>query len=191
MKTYVYKIVNTITLYRLIAAPVLLLLLLVGYVAAFSYGLVISFATDAIDGLVARRFNAVTKSGAKLDTVADDLTVAVGIIGILIIAPQFIREQLLIVIILIVLYVVQTVSALLRYGKLTAFHTRLAKIAAVLQGIFLMMFFFYGPFYFLFYAAAVFTALDLGEEILMIFILKSYHTDVKDIWSAIRVKNQD
>jgi len=77
----------------------------------------------------------------------------------------------------------QIVMAFIRYGKLTSFHTYLAKFAAVLQAVFLILFFFLNDWpTTLFYIAAIATILDLLEEIILVIMLPSWKTDVKGIW---------
>lgn len=55
MKKTCYYIINGITLYRLLAAPVLVLLILTHQVNVFKWLLAVSFFTDLIDGWLARR----------------------------------------------------------------------------------------------------------------------------------------
>jgi CDP-diacylglycerol--glycerol-3-phosphate 3-phosphatidyltransferase len=133
---------------------------------------------------LARRYGVISRAGAIMDSIGDDLTVAVAIIGLLVLDPRFLRNQLVVIIVLTSLYVIQTVAALVRYGKLTSFHTWLAKIAAVSQGVFFVAVFFFERLpILLFYIAAVCTALDLMEEIVMVFVLRQWKADVKGIFS--------
>jgi len=76
--------VNAITLYRLLSAPVLLLLLVYGHLYIFKWLLALSFLTDAVDGYLARKFHVTSALGSILDSVSDDMTIAVAIIGIVI-----------------------------------------------------------------------------------------------------------
>ena len=80
--------------------------------------------------------------GTRLDSIGDDLTVLVAIIALFVTKFEFIKEQKAIFIILLLLFLVQTIYAFIRYGKITSFHTYLAKTAALLQGIFLLSAFF-------------------------------------------------
>jgi len=191
MKNNMRRIINGITIYRLITAPLLVVVLFMGKLTVFKFGLLISFATDAVDGSLARHYHATSRWGAKLDSIADDLTVVAGLTGILLTAPIFLREHWIIVSTLGIFYVTENLAAWIRYGRLTAFHTWLAKIAAILQALFLLSFFFYGLLYPLFYLAAWLTALDLAEEILMVLILKNYHTDVSGVFHAHRIFLQE
>lgn len=92
MRRKAYYIINGITLYRLLMAPVLILLIFIhDEVHVFKWLLGISFFTDLIDGWLAT-----------------------------------------LVLILLVLFIIQTVLALIRYGKLSSFHTYSAKYAALM-----------------------------------------------------------
>lgn len=178
-----YYLVNGITVYRLIAAPVLIWLILTGQPDVFKWLLALSFFTDSIDGYLARKYKVVSVLGAKLDSVADDLTVVAGIIGLFVFKPAFIKDVYVWLIVLFALFVIHVTLALVRYGKPTSFHTYLAKIAAVCQGVFLILAFFVpSPLYPLFYLAVVVTALDLIEEIVMILLLPEWEADIKGIY---------
>lgn len=187
MKMKMHRIIDAVTLYRLAAAPLLVILLLSHHTAIFKFGLLISFATDAVDGSLARHYHTVSAWGAKMDSIADDLTVGAGITGIIFTAPDFLKREWLIVVILTGLYIIKSTAAWIRYRKMTAFHTWLAKFAAILQAFFLVAFFFSPPFYTLFYITAAFTAIDLVEETLMVLLLKDYYTDVRSIFQALRL----
>jgi len=133
-----YYIINAITFYRVLAAPVLFLFIFTGQTDLFKWLLGLSFFTDAIDGYLARRYKVTSVAGARLDSLGDDLTVLAGIIGLFVLRNDFISRQYLWVAVLLVLLAVQVTAAFWRYGKMTSFHTWLAKSAAVLQGIFLI-----------------------------------------------------
>ena len=178
-----YYIINGITAYRLVSFPVLILLLLNDRVDIFRWMLGISFFTDAIDGWLSRRFGTTSVFGSRLDSIGDDLTVLAGIIGVLIVEPAFLWDRWVSVAILLGLLIVQVSYALLRYGKLTSFHTYLAKLAAVAQGVFLLAFFFFPDARtWLFVVAYAITALDLLEEIVMVALLPQWEADVKGIF---------
>lgn len=85
-----YYIVNGITVYRLAATPFLLLLVYYGQFSLFKWLLALSFCTDMIDGYLARKFRVVSVFGAKMDSIADDLTVMVGCVGLFLLDKEFI-----------------------------------------------------------------------------------------------------
>ena len=184
-----YYMVNGITLYRMVAAPLLLLLIISRQPEIFKWLIAISFFTDAIDGYLARRFKVNSVWGAKLDSIADDLTIAVAIVGMIVFKPGFLRQEITIVILLLILFVLQTSLAFARYGKMSSFHTYSAKAAAIVQGIFLILLFFLdNPVYSLFYIAAGVTMIDLVEEIILVWMLPEWKTDVKGLYWILRKK---
>ena len=191
MKTKTHKqawyVINGITLYRIIAAPILLVLLFTKQYDIFKWLLGVSFFTDLIDGYLARKFKVTSILGTKLDSIGDDLTVLVGLIALFVLKLEFIKQHVIIFIILLVLFLVQTTYAFISYKKMTNFHTYLAKIAAVLQGVFLILVFFtQEPSFILFYAATIVTMLELIEEIILIRLLPKWQANVKGIYWALK-----
>lgn len=186
-----FYIINSITLYRLLAAPFLLVFVIAENLEVFRWLLLISFATDAIDGFLSRRAGVASVFGSRLDSIADDSTIIVAIIAILIFRMDFFLDALMPVLLLIFLFLIQTSMALIRYGKITSFHTYGAKIAAVLQGIFLILLFFLPrPLYPLFYAAVVITSLELIEEIILVMILPVWQNNVKGLFWVLKSRSR-
>ncbi|HVU53816.1 MAG TPA: CDP-alcohol phosphatidyltransferase family protein [Puia sp.] len=184
-------IVNGITLYRIVMAPLLLILLWQHELIWFKWLLAASFFTDAIDGFIARKYKVTSLAGARLDSIGDDLTVLVALIGMLALKWDFVLRQKVILLVLCGLFILQTVLALIRYGRQSSFHTLLAKVAAVLQGIFLLLLFFLPhPLSFLFYAMAALTALDLAEEVILVLMLPRWQANVKGIYWVRRDQGQ-
>ncbi|HEX6915186.1 MAG TPA: CDP-alcohol phosphatidyltransferase family protein [Chitinophagaceae bacterium] len=178
-----YYLVNSITWYRLVAAPLLLILVFAGNMELFKWMLAVSFFTDAVDGFLARRYKVVSTLGSRIDSLADDFTILVAIVAIVVEKPEFLRQQTVIVAILVLLFLLQLAFAMLRYRRPSSFHTYLAKIAAVLQGVFILLLFFLPqPPLLLFYIAAVVTAFDLLEEIALTALVKNFTTDVRGIY---------
>lgn len=184
-----FYVVNAITMYRLLAASFLTALIIYGHLELFKWLLALSFFTDAIDGFLARRFKVASVFGSKLDSIADDFTMAVAIAGAIVFKPELLRQELTVIIILLALFVIQVVAALVRYKRLTSFHTYAAKVATILQGIFfILLFFLPSPLYPLFYAAVIATAIDLIEEIIMVLMLPAWKADVKGLYWAWKEK---
>jgi len=193
IKTNTHKrawyIINGITLYRVIAAPFLLILLFTKHYDIFKWLLGVSFFTDLIDGYLARKFKVTSILGTRLDSIGDDLTVLVGLIALFVLKLEFIKQHVIIFIILLVLFLVQTTYAFIRYRKMTNFHTYLAKTAALLQGVFLILIFFSKePSLILFYAATVVTMLELTEEIILVRMLPQWKANVKGVYWALKNK---
>jgi len=187
MIRFSYKIVNGITIYRLLAAPLLVVLILTGRTEEFKWLLALSFLTDAIDGYLARRFKVVSILGSRLDSIADDFTIGAAILGAIVFKKDFLRQEAGLVTLLVGLYILQTVLAVIRYKKISSFHTYSAKGAAVMQAVFLLLLFFLSkPPYTLFYVAAGATIFDLVEEILLVLMLPQWKTDVKGLYWVLK-----
>jgi cardiolipin synthase (CMP-forming) len=187
MRKWSYYMVNGITLWRVLMAPLVIFLAINRDEGLFKWFLAVSFLTDAVDGTLARRYHVSSKWGARLDSIGDDLTVLAAFAGMLVFHFDFVRQELTLLIILAGLYLLQVVLALYRYGKMTAFHTLLAKGAAILQAIFLLSLFFWpGAPRLLFYTAAALTALDLAEEIVLVLLLREWKADVKGLYSMLK-----
>lgn len=184
-----YRVINSITIYRIFAAPVLIFLIFKNQLDLFKWLLAISFFTDAIDGSLARRYKVASILGSKLDSIGDDITIVAAVIGMWIFKLQFIKDHMVIIGVLVGLLILQNCFALIRYGKVTSFHTYFAKIAAVFQGVFLMLVFFIPePVHALFYATSIITILDLAEEIILIFILQRWEANVKGMYWVMKRK---
>ena len=181
------KWVNLVTLFRIVAFPVLLVLIFNHQFEIFTWLLIISFLTDAIDGYLARNLKATSILGTKLDSIGDDLTVLAAAIGLWVAKSDFIKTEFVIFAIPLSLYFLQIVSAFVRYHRMSNFHTYLAKVAAILQGFFLCsMFLLDSPIYWLFYATALMTTLDLIEEIILVAVLPQWKTNVKGLYWVLR-----
>jgi len=195
MKRPAFYLVNAITGYRLMATFVLAFLLYQLNLHLFKWLLGVSFFTDLIDGFLARKLKVQSSFGARLDSVADDLTVFAGIAGMYIFKYFFFEKHLPLLVLLLALFFIQTGIAYYRYGKTTSFHTYLAKTAAIFQGTFLILLFFMDkPPEILFYMAAFITAIELVEEIIITFVLSEWRTDVKGIFHVLRslkIKQQE
>ncbi|HET9277616.1 MAG TPA: CDP-alcohol phosphatidyltransferase family protein [Flavitalea sp.] len=186
-----WYVINGITLYRIVAAPILLILVFTGQFDIFKWLLGTSFFTDLIDGFLARRYKVASVLGTRLDSIGDDLTVLVGVIALFVTKMEFIKEQKFIFIFLLLLFLAQITYAFIRYRKMTNFHTWLAKTAAALQGIFLLLVFFTDePNLVLFYTAAIITILELIEEIILVKLLPNWETNVKGIYWVLKKKKR-
>ena len=187
-----WYVINGITMYRIIAAPFLLALLFTGHYDIFKWLLCVSFFTDLIDGYLARKYKVASVLGTKLDSIGDDLTILVAMIALVFTKPAFLVQEKILFFILLILFLIQTIYAFIRYGRISSFHTYLAKTAALLQGVFLLLFFITNePGMFLFYAAAIVTIVELIEETILVGMLPHWETNVKGIYWVLKNKKRD
>jgi len=180
------NIADWFSLYRVFSLPLLIVLIILGERNLFTWFLLISYATDAIDGWLARTLKISSARGSQLDSLGDQLTLGVALLGLLIFEEAFIRANLRLILIAFVPYVLQMVLALRKYGKATAFHTYLAKISALTQGVFILWLLFFGPVYWLFYLMVGLSILETVEEITLIILYKKWVANVKGIYWALK-----
>lgn len=181
------QLINLITLYRIVTFPLLVALIFYNRLDIFKWLIIVSFLTDSVDGFMARRFKVNSLLGAKLDSIGDDLTILAAVIGLAVFRFDFLKSEWILFAIPLSLFLVQLISALIRYGKISSFHTYLAKLAAVLQGFFLCaMFLFHEPVYWLFYFAVAVTIIELIEEIIIVWLLPQWQTNVHGLYWVIK-----
>lgn len=181
-----YNIADWFSFYRIASAPLLLLLIFLDFRWLFACLLFISYLTDAIDGYLARKYKITSPRGSQLDSIGDQITLTVGLVGLFYFETQFIKTNLVIILIAFAPYLIQMVIAYYKYGKATAFHTYLAKTSAVVQSVFIVSALFFEPIYTLFYLMIAIGILETLEEITLIFMYDTWVSDVKSIFSATR-----
>jgi CDP-diacylglycerol--glycerol-3-phosphate 3-phosphatidyltransferase len=183
-----FNFVDWISFYRILAAPLLLSLLWLDKREVFTWFLLISYFTDMIDGFLARKFKISSARGSQLDSFGDQVTFSIALIALFIFEKEFIIQNLILILIAFIPYVIQMIIAYSKYGKTTAFHTYLAKISALIQGTFILWSLFFMPNYWLFYGMIIFGILETTEEIILIFMNEEWVSDIKGIYWVLRDK---
>ncbi len=185
-----FNIADWFSFYRIFAAPFLLLLIWYDERSLFTWLLLVSYSTDAIDGYLARKLKITSPRGSQLDSMGDQVTLIIGLIGLLYFETSFIEANMILIVIALVPYISQMIFAYLKYGKATAFHTYLAKLSAILQSVFILWSLFFGPEYSLFYIMIAAGLLETFEEITLIFMYDNWAADVKGIYWAYKDKRR-
>src|SRR5690242_16863834 len=126
---------NFLSVLRLGLVPVLLLLAWNGVSQVFLFTLILSLITDAADGYLARRLNATSELGAKLDSRADFATTLVLPFCAWWLRPDAIRAEAVAIATAIFFYIAPIAIGFLKYRRLTSYHTWLAKICAVVAAV--------------------------------------------------------
>lgn len=80
MSEYISKVPNLLTLFRLLMVPVLIFLLAKNHniIAFFVFGL--ACLTDIFDGVIARKYNAISNFGKLVDPLADKILVMTALV---------------------------------------------------------------------------------------------------------------
>lgn len=181
-----YNVADWFSFYRVAASPFLLLLIGLGQRELFSWFLLVSYSTDMIDGFLARRLKITSSRGSQLDSLGDQVTLGVAFLGLLVFEHEFIMENYRIILIPFFLYFFQMLLAFRKYGKATAFHTYLAKLSAITQGVFILWFLFFSPVYWLFYLMIALGIVETVEEIILIIMYPQWVAGVKGVYWALR-----
>jgi CDP-diacylglycerol--glycerol-3-phosphate 3-phosphatidyltransferase len=172
------------------AAPLLIILLYLGNREVFTWFLLISYCTDAIDGFIARKLKITSARGSQLDSFGDQVTFVLGLIGILVFEFDFIQKNYVLIVVCFSPYLLQMLIAFIKYGKATAFHTYLAKLSAIVQSIFILWLLFFEPVYWLFYVMIIIGILETIEEVTLIFMYDNWVAGVKGIYWAFKDKRR-
>jgi cardiolipin synthase (CMP-forming) len=126
----VLTVPNLLSFFRLLMVPVFLVLIVTGNDLIALVVLVVSTATDYLDGVIARRFGQITRLGQLLDPAADRLFIFATLIGL---AIRDILPWWLVAVIVgrdVLLAVLGIVMANIGYGPLPVHH--LGKFATFL-----------------------------------------------------------
>ncbi|MCU1638919.1 MAG: CDP-alcohol phosphatidyltransferase family protein [Microbacteriaceae bacterium] len=127
MSSRIFTVPNCLSFVRLALVPVFLVLIISGEDSLALLTLIVSSGTDYLDGLIARRFNQVTRLGQLLDPAADRLFIFATLLGL---ATRDIVPWWLVAVILgrdVVMLVLGIVLANHGYGPLPVHH--LGKVA--------------------------------------------------------------
>lgn len=175
-----------ISIYRIIAIPVLVIALLVKMDIVFGIFLGLSLISDLIDGYVARKFNMATRRGARLDSIGDAFTFIMAFIGIIVLRNDFLQENWVLITTTVILYLAQILVSIILFEHPTSYHTYLAKAAAFLQGCFILTLLLVGTYDWLLFITVGITIAEIIEEFILIFIIGGEPVNVKGLFWILR-----
>jgi CDP-diacylglycerol--glycerol-3-phosphate 3-phosphatidyltransferase len=176
-------IANTLSVLRIGLAPVLLALAWHGAAHAFTPCLTLALLTDIADGKVARWLGQTSLLGARLDSWADlSLYLCLPLCGVLL-RPEFVRTEAIWFAIAVGSSLVPVGVGLVRFGRLTSYHTRAVKLAAYLLGGGSLAVFAGGHAWPFRIATVVFVCAEI-EEVAITFALPCWHANVRSLSHA-------
>jgi cardiolipin synthase len=180
---------NAITWARLMLVPAVLILAWQGLPAMVVGLLAASFASDLLDGYLARRLNAVSAFGAKLDTLVDiGMYLAIGVAALRL-WPALVVQEAPFFGAVVVSLVAPAAVALIKFRAPTSYHTLAVKAAALCAGGSLILLFAGGPAWPFQWSTplCVIAALD---EIAITLTLDRPRSDVRSFWHLQRVRRR-
>jgi phosphatidylglycerophosphate synthase len=182
---------NVISVARIVATPILVYLALSNREDPFKWLFLAALLSDIADGLIARIFSFTSKLGSRLDTLADTLLWIAAVVGIWQFHPELVSGYWLVVVLVLGLWALEHIVALLRYGRLTSFHTYATRAGAYALGIFIMSLFLWGLHPWLLYLAASLSILGNIEELIIIVLLPIWTSDVRGLYWVLRKHRLD
>jgi len=178
---------NAFTATRLALVPVLLLLAATGEPNAFVAVLAAAFATDAIDGWLARRFRLESPLGAKLDSRAD-LALWLSLpIATWLLRPGFVQAQAASIGVLLASLALPLGAGLAKFRRVPSYHTWLAKGTAIVLSGALLSIYHDGPLW-PFRLATALAAASAIEEVAITLLLAEPQADVRTWRAAQRIR---
>jgi CDP-diacylglycerol--glycerol-3-phosphate 3-phosphatidyltransferase len=167
---------------RLLASPVLVCFAFAGWEAPFKWLLLASLLSDTIDGAIARAFHTQSRRGALLDSVADIVLTLATLLGLVRLQWPFVSEHHRALFLIVGIYVLEVALALYRYGRVSSFHTYLARVAAYAQAVFVLSLFFLGDYGWLFYLTVIVSVIAYVEELVLLYFLPNWTSDVRGLY---------
>src|SRR5687767_11523481 len=116
---------------RIALMPAVLLAAMAGSKPWFVVLVAASLLTDALDGFLARKLNAFSDFGRKLDSAADYLTMMTGLAGIALLWPELVRRELPWIIAGLSAFFGVIVFGLIRLGRPPCYHTWATKVGVI------------------------------------------------------------
>src|SRR5512134_1266062 len=103
-------------------APVIVVLALSEERTWFIICLCLSFVTDVLDGLIARAWSLSTEFGARLDSIADELTYVAALVGIFQFEYEALRPHIEILYAFLALLALSTLIPLIKFKRTPSLH---------------------------------------------------------------------
>ena len=174
---------NLISGCRLATAPVLLLLAWHGYAHAFLAVTTASFASDVLDGYLARRLGQTSDLGATLDSAGDFVIYLTLPLGAWWLWPAMVRRELPWFLTVLASCVLPPLVARWKFSAFASYHTWGAKLAALVVGGSAIVLFAGGPAW-LFHLAVPVSVLAALDEIAITLVIPKRQANVPSFWHA-------
>ncbi|KYJ87033.1 CDP-alcohol phosphatidyltransferase family protein [Sulfurovum riftiae] len=177
------NIPNLLSLFRIAAAPFLLLAGWLKMPTLFFVLFALMLLSDALDGFIARLLGQTSELGARLDSYGDISTYLSTALAAWWLWPELLRAEFAYIVAAIAVYILPAFFSLLKFGELASYHTWITKVSAVLMsaGVILLLGF-EEPL--LFHIAVYFLVIEMLENIAITLILPKNQSNIHSIWHA-------
>ena len=186
----IINVPNFISLYRLLAFPVIFFMALTGREQWFVILLCISLVSDVLDGNIARLFKLQTHFGAALDNLADIFTYAMAILGLFIFKWTDIKPHSWILFLFLGIFILSYIVSFARFGKIPGLHLYSAVSAGYAQSIFFFVLFVWGFYPWMLYVVATWGIIAYTEKIFILFKLDDIKIGVKGLYWVMKKEKE-
>jgi phosphatidylglycerophosphate synthase len=174
---------DRLTLSRLATSPLLLVAAMLQSPRAFATLLAWGVLSDIADGAVARARGEVTPAGAALDSRADVAFYGSTLLALGFLIPDRLAGEWRLLTVVIAAYALPIVIGWWKFGRLTSYHTVLARLALALLVTGLGSWIVFDQLALLRLGALV-LVVSAAEEILLTLLLDSAHDNVRHLFAA-------
>ena len=175
---------------RIALMPAVLLAAIGGSRLWFLILVAASLVTDALDGFVARRLNAFSDFGRKLDSAADYLTMITGLAGIALLWPDIVRRELPWIVAGLSAFFGVIVFGFVRLGHPPCYHTWAAKIGVAgcaLSMVPLLAGWSAVPFH----VMVILQILAALEEVIISLVIPTHEGEMASVWHALKLRREN
>ncbi len=177
---------NQLTAARLMLVPLLWLFAIARADVALGIGLGLAYATDILDGIVARRSGQNSPFGAAFDSLADNILLPSAIVWMILLRPQILQEHPVTCLVAIGIYTTGLAIGWLRFGQIGNLHLYSSKVGSVvLTTFFVHALLSDGYSEFLFRTAAAFFIFSSSETLILQLLLEDVHEHMGSIFRVI------
>jgi CDP-diacylglycerol--glycerol-3-phosphate 3-phosphatidyltransferase len=160
---------------------VLLALAALNLQEAFLWLLAAAWATDAIDGPLARKLRQESARGARLDSLADRGLMLAIPLSVAWLWPEVLEREAVWLALLAIALVVPRAHAFAKFRRLPSYHTRLAKVLAVYMGVSVLLMLGW-HWSWPFRAGVLFVLVEAAEEVAITRTLERLRPDIPSWW---------
>ena len=183
------NIPNLLSLFRIAAAPFLLLAGWLKMPTLFFVLFGLMLLSDALDGFIARLLGQSSELGAKLDSYGDISTYLSTALAAWWLWPEKISSERDYIVSAIVIYAVPAFFTLLKFGKFATYHTWITKLSAVLMSAGLIVFLGFNSVH-LFHFAVWFLLMEMLENIAITLMLPEPQSNIRSVWHVWKRRNR-
>lgn len=182
----IWTIPNILSTYRLLAFPLLVMLILREQTQAFAFVFTFNLITDILDGWIARTFDMQTELGVKLDSYADTATYIAGFWAIFSLKGQEVWPYAPWIAAFATAWLALHLTMFAKFGGIIGLHTYSVKATGYLQGACAIALLWFGFWPWLFYTAICWGIFAYLEEILIVLRLSEPKSNVKGLFWVLR-----